>query len=148
MIGRQSTLPLVFLSQHTLLDRLWLKSWQNCCTVMHWGKKIAYVKDEGSNLNTITTVLKSIVSCDMLGLEESFQGTCFGHAFSKVCQYVIIEEIFCKDLPYVSIKFAQGDLHKCITWPKKIGKGRQKWEKARVNLGLPPWKLNIPTKIR
>ncbi len=35
-------------------------------------KIIVYVKDEGSNLNTMTTVLKSIVSCDMLGLEESF----------------------------------------------------------------------------
>jgi hypothetical protein len=34
--------------------------------------KIAYVKDEGSNLNTMTITLKSIISCDMLGLEESF----------------------------------------------------------------------------
>jgi hypothetical protein len=50
-------------------------------------KIIAYVKDEQSNLNTMTTTLKSIVSYDMLGLEESFQGTCFGHAFSKACQY-------------------------------------------------------------
>jgi hypothetical protein len=24
----------------------------------------------------------------------------------------------------VSIKVAQGDLHKCIMWPKKIGKGK------------------------
>jgi hypothetical protein len=46
---------------------------------------IAYVKDELSNLNTMTTIEKSIVSCDMLGLEESFQGTCFGHAFSRAC---------------------------------------------------------------
>jgi len=29
-------------------------------------------KDEGSNLNIITTTLKSIVSCDVLGLKESF----------------------------------------------------------------------------
>jgi hypothetical protein len=35
-------------------------------------KFIIYVKDEGSNLNTMTTTLKSIVSRDMLGLEESF----------------------------------------------------------------------------
>jgi len=35
-------------------------------------KKIAYVKDEGSNMNIMTTTLKSIASCDMLGLEESF----------------------------------------------------------------------------
>jgi hypothetical protein len=46
----------------------------------------------------MTTILKSIVSCDMLGLEEIFQGTCFGHAFSKACQYATTEEIVCKDL--------------------------------------------------
>jgi hypothetical protein len=33
-------------------------------------KNIAYAKDEGSNLNIMITTLKSIVSCDMLGLEE------------------------------------------------------------------------------
>jgi hypothetical protein len=42
------------------------------------------MKDEGSNLNTMTIALKSIVSCDMLGLEESFKGSCFGHAFFKL----------------------------------------------------------------
>ncbi len=62
------------------------------------GKIIAYAKDEGSNMNTMTTTLKSIVSCDMLGLEESFQGICFGHAFSKACQYAIAKEKVCKDL--------------------------------------------------
>jgi hypothetical protein len=46
---------------------------------------VAYVKDEGSNLNTITITLKSIVSCEVLDLKENFQGTCFGHAFSKAC---------------------------------------------------------------
>jgi len=96
----------------------------------------------------MTITLKSIVSCDMLGLEESFQGTCFGHAFSKVCQYVITKEKVCKDLQYVLIKFAQGNLQKCIIWPIFFGKGRQKWEKACVNSGLPPWKLNIPMKTR
>jgi hypothetical protein len=35
-------------------------------------KIIVYVKDEGSNLNIMTTTLKSIISYDMLGLEESF----------------------------------------------------------------------------
>ncbi len=73
-------------------------------------KIIIYVKDEGSNLYTMTTTLKSMVSCDMLGLEESFQGICFEHAFYKACQYVTTKEKFCEDLQYVSIKFAQGDL--------------------------------------
>jgi len=35
-------------------------------------KIIVYVKDEGSNLNTMTTTLKSVVTCDVLGLEEIF----------------------------------------------------------------------------
>jgi hypothetical protein len=62
-----------------------------------WKKTIVYVK-EGSNLNIMTTTLKSIVSCDMLGLEESFQGICFGHAFFKACQYATTKEKVCKKL--------------------------------------------------
>jgi hypothetical protein len=58
-------------------------------------KNIIYMKDEGSNLNTMTIALKSIVSCDMSGLEESFKGSCFGHAFFKACQYVTTEEKVC-----------------------------------------------------
>ncbi len=58
-------------------------------------KIVTYVKDEGSNMNTMATTLKSVVSCDILGSEESFQGTCFGHAFSKAAT---IEEKNCKDL--------------------------------------------------
>ncbi len=38
-------------------------------------KIIAYVKDEGSNLNTLTNALNFVVKCEILGLEESFQGT-------------------------------------------------------------------------
>jgi hypothetical protein len=44
-----------------------------------------YVKDEGSNLILMTTTLKSIMKCEILGLYESFQHTCFGLVFSKVC---------------------------------------------------------------
>jgi hypothetical protein len=40
--------------------------------------------------------LKFIVNCEYLGLEESFQGTCFGNVFSKVCQYGTVEEFFCR----------------------------------------------------
>jgi hypothetical protein len=44
---------------------------------------IAYVKDEGSNLNAMTNALKFVVCCETLGLEESFQGYCFGCGFSE-----------------------------------------------------------------
>ncbi len=104
---------------------------------------IVYGKDEGSNLNNLTTTLKSIVNCDMLGLEENFQGACFGHAFSKACLYVTTKEKNCKNLSYVSIKFVQGDLKKCITWPKNL-----KRVKTCVNSNIPPQKLNTPMKTK
>jgi diacylglycerol kinase family enzyme len=44
-------------------------------------KIVAYVKDEGANLNAMTTTLNFVVDCEVLGLEDSFQGICFGHAF-------------------------------------------------------------------
>ncbi len=43
-------------------------------------KIIAYVKDESANLNVMTTTFKSMVNCEVFGMEKSFQGTCFGHA--------------------------------------------------------------------
>jgi hypothetical protein len=43
----------------------------------------------------MTTTLKSIVSCGMLGLEENFQGICFGHAFFKACQSATKKEKVC-----------------------------------------------------
>jgi hypothetical protein len=46
-------------------------------------KIIAHVKDEGFNLNAMINALKSIIfCCETLGFQESFQGYCFGHAFS------------------------------------------------------------------
>ncbi len=85
---------------------------------------IVYVKDEGSNLNAMTGALKSIVSYEYLGLEKNFQGICFGHMFSKTCQYGNVMEKVCKNLKYVSIKSTQANLQKCIIWLKKYKKGR------------------------
>jgi len=48
--------------------------------------------------------LKIIISCGILGLEESYQSICFGHAFSKACQYATTNENVYRDLTYVSIK--------------------------------------------
>jgi hypothetical protein len=36
-------------------------------------KIIAYVKDEGSNLNTMIIALKSIIECEILGVNEVFR---------------------------------------------------------------------------
>ncbi len=106
-------------------------------------KIIAYVKDEGSNLNTMIIALKSIIECEILGLNESFQGACFGHAFSKACQYVTIDKKVCRNLKFVSIKSTQSNLQKCITWFLKFRKGRQEWNTACSNSNLPPRKLIV-----
>jgi hypothetical protein len=52
----------------------------------------------------MTCTLKIIISCDILGLEESYQSICFGHAFSKACHKATTNEKVCKDLTYVYIK--------------------------------------------
>ncbi len=44
-------------------------------------KIITYVKYKRSNLNIMTIVLKSIVRCQLLSLDEGFQGSFFGHVF-------------------------------------------------------------------
>jgi hypothetical protein len=48
-------------------------------------KILAYVKDEGNNLSTMTSALTSVVSCELLGLITPFIGSCWGHAMSKCC---------------------------------------------------------------
>jgi hypothetical protein len=69
-------------------------------------KIIAYVKDEGTYLNNKTIALKSIVKCEVFNLNENFQGVCFGHVFSKTCQYAITNEKVFKNFKFVSIKSA------------------------------------------
>ncbi len=97
-------------------------------------KIVAYVKDEGANLNAMTTTQKSMVNYEVLGMEESFQGTCFGHAFFKACQYGIAEEFIYKNLKHIYFKLGQFNFQKCITWPKQFGKGRYEWIKACIIL--------------
>ncbi len=101
-------------------------------------KIIVYVKDEGSNFNAMTTILKIVVNYEYFGLEENFQGTCFGHVFSKACQYGIVEEKLCKDLKYVSINSIQANLQNYITWLKKFGKGIHEWNKVCVETNICP----------
>jgi len=46
------------------------------------------------------------------------------------------------------VKIAQSDLYKCITWPKKLRKGKQEWSKACEDLNIPQRKLNTLIKTR
>ncbi len=50
-------------------------------------------------------VLKSIMTCEIIGLDERFQCTSFGHAFFKTCWCVTHDENFCKNFIFVLIKF-------------------------------------------
>jgi hypothetical protein len=47
------------------------------------GKNCLHVKDEKYNLNVMINTLKFIMSCEVSGLEESFQEKCFSHVFSN-----------------------------------------------------------------
>jgi hypothetical protein len=82
------------------------------------------------------------------GLEENFNGTCLGHAFSKTYKYAIAKERVCKSLKYVLIKFVQFNIQKYITWPKHFRKGNQECMKACIEFGIWPRKLNTPVKIK
>jgi hypothetical protein len=57
-----------------------------------------------------------------------FQKHFFGHVFFKACHHVTIDEKICKNHIFISIKFAQLDLYKCITWPKKSINGIEEWK--------------------
>jgi hypothetical protein len=125
----ETTRQALAINLNNLLDSFGLKK-----------KIIAFVKEEGVNLNAMTSIARSIVNC--------FNGNCFGHVLSKGCQYGIIEEKVCKNMKFVSIKNAQFDIQKCITWLKKSGKGKQKWNKVCMDAGIQPKKLNTLLKTR
>lgn len=61
----------------------------------------AYVKYERVNMDAMIVALKWVVDCEMLGVNESFQNTHFGHVFSKASTF---DERMCKGIKYVSIK--------------------------------------------
>ncbi len=50
------------------------------------------MKNEGYNFNAMTKALNLVVNCEALNLEESFQGTCFGHVFPKVSNHATTTE--------------------------------------------------------
>jgi hypothetical protein len=48
----------------------------------------------------MTIVLKFIVSCGVLSLDEKFQSTCFDYVFPKVCQYAITNKKVYKNFKF------------------------------------------------
>jgi hypothetical protein len=90
-------------------------------------------------LNAMTTTQKFVVSFEILGLDESFQGTWFGHAFFKTCQYGTTKKKNCKNFKHVSIKVAQSNLQKCVMWTNFFWE-RQEWNKACMDSKIHPRK--------
>jgi hypothetical protein len=68
-----------------------------------------YAKDEGINLNFLTTTLIYIVPCKPLQLPQPFANICFGQVMSKVCQYVMNEAKVGVGMKEISLKDAQVD---------------------------------------
>jgi hypothetical protein len=54
----------------------------------------------------------------------------------------------CKGVKEVSLENAKKSLQFCITWTKKLGKGRDEWEKTCIDVGLPTRMLKMPVKTR
>jgi hypothetical protein len=70
-------------------------------------KLIAYVKDEGGNLSTLAQALTFMVSCGPFALVVFWQGSSFGHAFNKTCQYAYNDINVCAGFRKVSLKAIQ-----------------------------------------
>ncbi len=90
------------------------------------------------NLFTMTNAVKSIVSCNDLGIPKSLEGVYFGLAFSKACRYTIVDEKLSSSLQPVSIKVVQSTIQASIMWPKKSRKGKVEWGRAYLHASLQP----------
>jgi hypothetical protein len=66
------------------------------------------MKDKGSNLNIIGTILTSIMSCEFLYLKQIYVNSCFKHVMFKMCQYVAIKfNKTCQQTNEISMKDVQ-----------------------------------------
>lgn len=99
------------LKKHTIgvfesLDTTWQALARNLTKLLdQYGLRkqiVVYVKYEGSNLNGMTNSFKFVMCCEILNLQESFQGSCFGHDALKACQYVTPKKKMCNFVKEVS----------------------------------------------
>jgi hypothetical protein len=96
----------------------------------------------------MTNALNLAISCEYLGLEENFPSKLFWSCFFQGMLMEQINENVCRNIKYVFIKFAQTNMQKCITWPKKPKNCSQEWDKACVEGDLHLRKLNTLVKTR
>jgi hypothetical protein len=55
--------------------------------------KVAYIENEGGNLSTLTKALTFVMTCAPMAFVTPWQGSCFGHAFNKACQYALNDQV-------------------------------------------------------
>jgi len=106
------------------------------------------MKDKGGNLSTFARALNSMVNRVPLKLVALWQGYCFGHAFSKVCQYACNDATICIGFQEVNLKAKQSTLQKTIIWIKKFSKGGGEWKRTCLDVSLCHRKLKTPMKTR
>jgi hypothetical protein len=114
------------------------------------GRCIAYVKDEGGNLQTMTAALKSSVDSRAIYdcLTEPFDGDCWAHANSKACSFALKDEHVANDLKKVSVANTRKVMQATVTWTKKSGKGKIQWEQSCIKARLRPRTIPTPVKTR
>ncbi len=108
-------------------------------------KLITCVKDENDNLCIHAQAFALVVNCGLLGLVVPWKGSCFGHAFNKLCQYACNDTKIYVGFKEVNLKATQFTLQK-KTWTKKYGKGCNECHKACLDVGLSHRKLKTLMK--
>ncbi len=86
----------------------------------------------------MTIALKFIINCEILGLEESFNGICLVMHFQKCGNMILMKRRYAKILG-----LSQSNL--CNL---KFGRARQEWTKAYIDFRIRQRKLNTLVKIR
>ncbi len=117
---------------------IWLNMWRLARIFWFVGQDHATcVKDEGSNLASLTTTLISIVNCYPLKHITPFIDFCLRHVRSKVASYATNDSKVCGGLTKVNLKQAQVALQKTNTLTKKIAKGLQEWKNVYICVSFP-----------
>jgi hypothetical protein len=94
-------------------------------------KKVAYVKGEGSNLNTLASTLLQVVNYELLQLTFPYASACFGHAMIKTCQYDISNDKICLGMTQMLLRNARSTLQKIVNLDEENGQ-----RSLRVGQGL------------
>jgi len=117
-------------------------------------KTIAFVSDEGKNLETCIKPFETSILCTDISspiVQGPFQGLCNAHMISKSIGRVFVKQdkdapAVDSDLSLIDVQSAKKKLQSNTTYTKKSGKGRHLWEQAQKDKGLPPTTLIRPVK--